>query len=195
MRAIGRPGGGIEGRRGSRIDPERGGRYLGIPQNPAQPARQPVTINPVSIKPGAVQMYRKGRILSPYDLVTPTRASKNIGLFGVVMPWQTEVILTREIAIWQISQMSKRIDRWLLLALLSLKVVHAQFKCLVLMQMNREDLGNRYRELLLPLPREGELRERWSRPIRDYFESMTAARKSYDDLATRLDPVLFADRP
>ena len=35
-----------EGRRASRIDPEEGDRYLGIPQNPGQPPRQPVTINP-----------------------------------------------------------------------------------------------------------------------------------------------------
>jgi len=35
-----------EGRRASRIDPEEGGRYLGIPQNPGQPPRWPVTINP-----------------------------------------------------------------------------------------------------------------------------------------------------
>ena len=73
------------------------------------------------------------RPLMPYDLLTPTRASKNIGLFGVVMPWQTEVILTREILIWRIQDNDKRIDRWLFLALVSLKVVHDQFKYLVLM--------------------------------------------------------------
>ena len=41
-----------EGRRGSRIDPAEGGRYLGISQNPGQPAHQPVTINPVSMNRG-----------------------------------------------------------------------------------------------------------------------------------------------
>ena len=37
-----------EGRRGSTIDLEEGGRYLGIPQNPGHAPHQPVTINPVS---------------------------------------------------------------------------------------------------------------------------------------------------
>ena len=46
--------------------------------------------------------YRKTKILHPFDLVTPTRASKNIGLFAVVMPWQTNVILTREIFVWRV---------------------------------------------------------------------------------------------
>jgi len=41
-----------EGRRGARSAFDEGGRYLGIPQNPGQPAHQPVTINPVSTKSG-----------------------------------------------------------------------------------------------------------------------------------------------
>jgi hypothetical protein len=39
-----------EGRSGSPIDLEEGGRYLGIPQNPSHTAHEPVTINPVSTK-------------------------------------------------------------------------------------------------------------------------------------------------
>jgi hypothetical protein len=54
VRAVGGPGGETEGRRGSRIDPEEGSRYLGIHQNPGQPAHQPVTINSVSTQSGAV---------------------------------------------------------------------------------------------------------------------------------------------
>jgi hypothetical protein len=46
-----------EGRRGSTIDSEQRGCYLGIPQNPGHPADRPsVTINPVSTKAGAVQV-------------------------------------------------------------------------------------------------------------------------------------------
>ena len=74
-------------------------------------------------------------------------------------------------------------------------MVHQQFRYLVLMQMNREDLGSRFRELLLPLPRKAGLREEWSRPIREFFEASAAARSKYDDLAKTLDPNLFADRP
>lgn len=139
--------------------------------------------------------FRKTKVLQPYDIVTPTRASKNIGLFGVLMPWQTNVILTREIAIWRVMSGESRIDPFLLLALVSLKVVHEQFRFLVLMQMNREDLGERYRELLLPVPRSDAKRKEWAAPIRRYFEATAAARQSYDDLATQLDPALFSDRP
>lgn len=138
---------------------------------------------------------RKGRPLQPYDLITPTRATRNIGLFAVVMPWQTQAVLTREIAVWRVSPAAKRLDPWLLLALMSLRVVHDQFNFLVLMQMNREDLGDRYRELQLPLPKDKRLREQWARPIADFFTSTAAAREKYEALGRRLDPGLFVDRP
>lgn len=40
-----------------------------------------------AIPPDIADKYRKQKQLLPYDLVTPTRASKNIGLFGAIMPW------------------------------------------------------------------------------------------------------------
>lgn len=138
---------------------------------------------------------RRGKELHDFDLVTPTRASKNIGLFGVILPWQKHVILTREITIWRVPEKAKFIDPWLLLALLSLNVVHGQFRYLVLMQMNREDLSDRFEELLLPVPRTKERRDKWAKPIRDYFQATVSARDSYENLAKQLDPALFADRP
>jgi type I restriction enzyme M protein len=138
---------------------------------------------------------RRGRNLHAFDLVTPTRASKNIGMFGVIMPWQTNVVLTREIAVWRVNPNSELLDRWLLLALMSLKVVHDQFRFLVLMQMNREDLGDRYREILLPIPRSAELRETWSGPVREYLSATAQARQSYELLLRQLSPEHFIDRP
>ena len=143
----------------------------------------------------ATQFRRKRPPLQPFDLVTPTRASKNIGLFSAVMPWQTNVILTREIAVWRVEKSAKRIDRWLLLSLMSLRVVHKQFKFLVLMQMNREDLGGRYRELLLPIPRKEVQRKKLSKPVAEYFAAMTIAQEKYTDLTKHIDSAMFADRP
>lgn len=148
-----------------------------------------------SIPEDVATKLRKSKVLRAHDLLTPTRASKNIGLFGVIMPWQTKVILTREIAVWRVPEEAKAIDPWLLLGLVSLKVVHEQFRYLVLMQTNREDLGDRYRELLLPLPRDEKRRHEWAYPIREYFEGVAAARASYDALGEELDPALFVDRP
>jgi type I restriction enzyme M protein len=148
-----------------------------------------------SIPQTVADKFRRGKFLEPLDIVTPTRASKNIGLFAMVLPWQARVILTREITIWRVSKDAKVISPYLLLALMSLRVVHDQFRFLVLMQMNREDLGARFREILLPIPNNPDKRAEWSDPIQRYFGAMTAARDSYDELAKQLDPDLFADRP
>lgn len=138
---------------------------------------------------------RRNRYLQSFDLLTPTRASKNIGLFAVVMPWQTHVILTREIAIWRVKSKAKMIDPFLLIGMLSLDVVHSQFNYLVLMQTNREDLGQRYREVLLPIPRSETTRNQWSGPVKSYFDALIESRLSYDKLGEVLDPRLFIDRP
>ncbi len=138
---------------------------------------------------------RKGRHLRAWDIVTPTRASKNIGFFGVVMPWQTDLVLTREIAVWRVKEGAKALSPSLLLALMSLKVVHDQFDYLVLMQMNREDLGERFREVVLPIPRTAESLAGWAEPVRQFLDAQAAARESYTKLGSRLDPALFADRP
>jgi hypothetical protein len=55
--------------------------------------------------------------------------------------------------------------------------------------------NKRYRELLLPIPRSPATRQEWAEPIRKFFEASTVARERYDDLAKRLDPKLFVDRP
>lgn len=138
---------------------------------------------------------RRGRYLEKFDLVMPTRASKNIGMFGVVMPWQKDCILTREIAIWRIKPRAPRISWSLLLMLASLKVVFNQYRHLVLMQMNREDLSERYRELVLPIPRDPKKRDAWAEPVQSYFESMVNARNAYDRLADVFGTARFADRP
>lgn len=147
------------------------------------------------IPDNAADSLRRARPLKPFDLVTPTRASKNIGLFAVVMPWQTQVVMTREIYVWRVADNAKRIDNWLLLALMSLKVVNEQFRYVVLMQMNREDLSERYREVQVPIPKSKAKREQWAAPIRDFFTAQATARESYDNLKQHLDPTLFADRP
>lgn len=139
--------------------------------------------------------FRKNRPLEAFDIVTPTRASKNIGLFGVVLPWQTHVILTREIAIWRVPSTATLIDPFLLLTLMSLEVVHAQFRFVVMMQTNREDLGNRYKEILIPLPNDLKLRQEWTGSVKDYFHAIVHARESYSQLTEILDVSLFADRP
>lgn len=138
---------------------------------------------------------RRGPKLEFGDLVSPARASSNIGQFSLVLPWQDRVVLTREVLVLRVLDNARGIDPFLLLALMSLKVVQRQYENLALMQTNREDLGDRWREVMLPLPKTAEDRKKISDPVRKYFEGIIQARKSYRDLFELFDPEVFGTRP
>ena len=140
------------------------------------------------------ERLRGSRALRAYDLVTPTRASRNIGLVGVVMPWQTHVVLTREILVIRVGKQSS-VSPELLLVMMSLQVVNDQFRYLVQMQTNREDLGKRVLEMKLPLPNDSSKQMTWEKDARDYLRALVAARSNYDRLLRALDGSAFVDRP
>ncbi len=140
------------------------------------------------------ERLRGDRTLEPYDLVTPTRASKNVGLLGVIMPWQTNVVLTKEITVIRVAEDSQ-LTPWLVLVMMSLTVVNDQFRHLVLMQTNREDLGRRLLELKLPIPNQPAARQRWERHVRRYFEALTQAHAEYGELLNTIDAGRFVDHP
>ena len=137
---------------------------------------------------------RRDRNLEAFDIVIPTRASKNIGFGAVVMPWQTHVVLTKEIAVLRCPKES-RVSPWLLLVMLSLRVVNDQFRFLVQMQTNREDLGRRLLELKIPVPEGDAVRRKWEQPAEDYFRTQVRARGSYATLVENLGASHFVDRP
>lgn len=113
--------------------------------------------------------------LSPFDLLTPIRTSKNIGDFAVLMPGQESVVLTKEILVLHASD-SAPFDNFYLLWAMSLKVVRRQWDRIVFMQTNREDVGSRYREILLPVPRDPASAVAVSQPFREYYEGIDRLR-------------------
>lgn len=110
------------------------------------------------------------------------------------MPWQTDVVLTKEIAVIRIGE-TRRLTPWLVLVMMSLEVVNDQFRYLVQMQTNREDLGRRIREMILPIPKRHATREKWQRHVRGYFGALVEAHAEYDKLLDNLDAEGFVDRP
>jgi type I restriction enzyme M protein len=143
----------------------------------------------------ADKLRRRGPELKYGDLVTPARASSNIGQFCLVLPWQTHVVLTKEVLIIRALENEEGITPFLLLALLSLRVVQEQFKTLVLMQTNREHLGDHWREVRLPLPQTMLQRGRLGTAVQSYFDGIVRARESWNVLSDVIDPSEFGTRP
>lgn len=143
----------------------------------------------------AEALKRRGVQLRYGDLVTPARASANIGQFSLVLPWQTHVILTKEVLVIRVEDNDRGLNPFLLLALLSLKVVQSQYQTLALMQTNREHLGDHWREVQVPIPLSDDAKAVIGECVQTYFEGIIKARDSWDGLTTVVGPEMFGTRP
>ena len=113
--------------------------------------------------------------LEPFDLITPNRASSNIGEFAILLPGEQEIVVTKEVFVFRVAQ-SNLFDHYYLLWALSLRVVRDQWRRIALMQTNREDCGRRYREIVLPRPQDRAWADKSSAAFREYFTRVAAAR-------------------
>lgn len=137
-----------------------------------------VNINPTNRVPHQVaQRFWKGGKpdLQPFDLLSPERTSKNIGDFCVLMPGQERVLLTKEIIVMR-PGVNAKFDSFFLLWAMTLKVVRDQWKRIIFMQTNREDVGKRYLEISIPVPDSEQLAEEVSAEFRQYFKAVAEAR-------------------
>jgi hypothetical protein len=138
-----------------------------------------VNINPTNRIPHTVaerQFWRgKASGLRPFDILCPERTSKNIGDFCVLMPGQEQLVVTKEVLIFRPGP-SARFDPFYLLWALTLKIVRDQWKRVIFMQTNREDVGKRYLEIRIPIAPDEDTATRVSQPFRDYFLAIADAR-------------------
>ncbi len=116
--------------------------------------------------------------LAAFDLLSPERASSNIGEFCVLMPGQERVVVTREVIVLRVTDKAP-FDPFYLLWALSLRVVRDQWKRVIFMQTNREDVGYRFTEILVPVPpNKAEARE-VSADFRAYYKGLSRLRSSF----------------
>ncbi|WFE30083.1 hypothetical protein O7623_13235 [Solwaraspora sp. WMMD791] len=140
-----------------------------------------VNINPTNRVPRSVaeRLFWRGKSsgLAAFDLVCPERTSKNIGDFCVLMPGQEQLVVTKEVIVVRPGP-NAYFDPFYLLWAFTLKIVRDQWKRVIFMQTNREDVGKRYFEIRMPIPPNAEVAERVSQRFRDYYVTMARARQS-----------------
>jgi hypothetical protein len=115
--------------------------------------------------------------LQPYDILSPERTSKNIGDFCLLMPGQEQVVLTKEIIVLRPGSKAN-FDSFYMLWAMTLKIVREQWRRVVFMQTNREDVGKRWLELEIPVPTSEEVAEQVSEPFRTYYQAIAGAREA-----------------
>ena len=123
--------------------------------------------------------------IKAWEIVTPCRASKNIGEPCMIMPGQEEMVLTKEVLLFSVSP-DAPIDPFYLFWALSLKDVQSQWKRVIFMQTNREDLGDRYRFIEIPYTSNKSDAEMISRGYREFFTGLDNLQKQFDQMSNDL---------
>ena len=139
-----------------------------------------ININPTNRIPQrlAEKMWGgKSSGLRAYDILSPERTSKNIGDFCLLMPGQEQVVLTKEIIVLRPGPKAD-FDSFFLLWAMTLKIVRDQWRRVVFMQTNREDVGKRWLEIEVPVAGSRELANRVSEPFRTYYQAIAGAREA-----------------
>lgn len=141
-----------------------------------------INVNPTNLVSEAVaRRHWRGVAsgLQPWDVITPNRASSNIGEFAIMLPGEEAVVLTKEVFVFRVCDSNGIWNPFYLLWALSLRVVRDQWRRVALMQTNREDCGNRYREIILPRPASSEWATRVSSAFAAYFTTLATARDAF----------------
>lgn len=145
-----------------------------------------VNINPTNRIPLAVaRRFWKGDEsgLKAFDVICPERTSKNIGDFCLLLPGQERVVATKEVIVIRPGA-AANFDSFYLLWALSLKIVREQWNRVIFMQTNREDVGDRFFEIALPMPPNLEIASSKSKEFREYYQGLAAVRSKFSDYLT-----------
>jgi hypothetical protein len=137
-----------------------------------------VNINPTNRVPLAVaEKFWRGKSsgLAAWDLICPERTSKNIGDFCMLLPGQEQVVTTKEVIVVRPGK-SANFDPFYLMWALTLSIVRDQWRRVIFMQTNREDVGDRYLDIRIPVPRDSTHAAEVSQPFRDYYQTLAKAR-------------------
>ena len=140
-----------------------------------------MNVNPTNLVPRKVaESFWRGATsgLKAWDVLTPNRASSNIGEFAIIMPGEEQVVLTKEMFVFRVKDATKWSPFYLFWAL-CLKAVREQWRRITLMQTNREDCGDRYREIILPDPPAKKWADEKAKAFRDYFSTIAAAKTEF----------------
>jgi type I restriction enzyme M protein len=139
-----------------------------------------VNVNPTNRVPISVARQFWGGPssgLRAFDLVCPERTSKNIGDFCVLMPGQEQVVMTKEVIVLRPGP-NADFDPFYLLWAMSLKIVRDQWRRVIFMQTNREDVGGRYHEIEIPLAPDSATAAALSEAFRNYYTVVATAREN-----------------
>ncbi|MEP0814108.1 MAG: N-6 DNA methylase [bacterium] len=146
--------------------------------------------NPTSLVPNHVYEATKGRgvDLREKDVLFVRRGSYRIGNVALVSPLDTKVLLTREIHVFRVTDTNNEfgINPYYLLYLLSHELTQLQLPNKILVDTTLPNIGDRWRELLLPVAVDADERAKISTKLQVAFEMMWKGQEDIHHLSQEL---------
>lgn len=145
-----------------------------------------INVNPTNLVTESVaRRFWRGESsgLLAWDVITPNRASSNIGEFAILLPGEEQIVVTKEVFVFRVLK-GEVWDPFYLLWALSLRPVRDQWRRIALMQTNREDCGDRYKEVILPNPPTRSWAHKRSEGFRNYFQAIADAKQKFIESIT-----------
>lgn len=122
------------------------------------------------------------------DILYVRRGSYRIGSVAMISPYDTEVLLTREILVLRVVNKENKynLDPYYLLYLLSHNLTQMQSANKILIETTLPNIANRWSELMLPISKDEEVRKKISIQIKNVINDKWKAVKRLDDLKNEL---------
>jgi len=134
------------------------------------------------------KMRKDDKKLREGDLLFVRRGSYRIGSVALVSPYDTEVLLTREILVIRVADEKNKynITPYYLVYLMSHYLVQLQMYNKVLIETTLPNIANRWSELRLPIQKDASIRKSISDRIESIFNNKWSAQKDIMELKKEL---------
>ncbi len=150
--------------------------------------------NPTSAIPENEYLRKKGKgiDLKEGDIVMIRRGSYRIGSVAMLSNYDKEILLTKEIEVIRILNKNNEygIDENYLIYLLSNELTHMQLYNKVLIDTTLPNIGDRYKELLLPIERDKEKIEKIKESVKKVFQKKWDAIKDIETIKDNFDNII-----
>lgn len=149
--------------------------------------------DPTAKIPTSIYKSMKGskKNLHTNDVVYVRRGSYRIGSVAMVSPFDTDILLTREILVLRVLNNINRfgLDPFYLLYLLSHRLVQLQSFNKILIETTLPNIGDRWQELYLPIHKDKKVRENISQRINQVITAKWKAVKQIESIKQELGDI------
>jgi type I restriction enzyme M protein len=136
-----------------------------------------IKIDPIKCVPVDIyNQYRKKQDIRENDILFVNDGTFLIGRSSMVTNLDTKIIIQSHIRRIRVTD-TTRFDPYLLFYLLNTRIVKKQIESKTFIQATISTLGNRLSEVVLPVPRSEEKKQKWTSEMKKIIQAKTELRR------------------